>query len=225
MKKIFTVDEAQEKLYTALAEVTSFKYLKSQKCLKKVIDNLVFEIDFFSSKWNKSYEIIDIEVQFVLTNKKYGKERVNNVIAEKSFRPKSGWYDISTQTSWNKTYNDLKNEFAVIVDLCNRFEEDFLSAIEYLYNELFEDYNVRIDFVTENLGISNVKEKIEEIYLSIPLEERETYKKIRGELNRKLEMGDLRCLRMDGVKTWMVNRSNWKYVMDSKLMDIKKEMQ
>ena len=221
MEKIFTVDEAQDKLYTALAEATSFKYLKSQKCLKKVVNNLVFEIDFFSSKWNKSYEVIDIEAHFVLTNKKYGKERVNNVIAEKSFCPKSGWYNISTQTSWNKTYNDLKNEFAVIVDLCNRFEDDFLSAIEYLYNELFEDYNVRIDFVTENLGISKVKEKIEKIYLSIPLEERETYKKIRGELNRKLEMGDLRCLRMDGVKTWMVNRSNWKYVMDSKLMDIK----
>ncbi len=47
MEKKFTVEEAQDKLYTALAEETSFKYLKSQKCLKKVVNNLVFEIDFF----------------------------------------------------------------------------------------------------------------------------------------------------------------------------------
>ena len=48
------------------AEYLLLKYLKSQKCLKKVVNNLVFEIDFFSSKWNKSYEIIDIEASFVL---------------------------------------------------------------------------------------------------------------------------------------------------------------
>lgn len=47
MEKKFTVEEAQDKLYTALAEETSFKYLKSQKCLKKVVNNLVFEIYFF----------------------------------------------------------------------------------------------------------------------------------------------------------------------------------
>ena len=66
MEKKFTVEEAQDKLYTALAEETSFIFLKSHKCLKKVVNNLVFEIDFFSSKWNKSYEIIDIEASFVL---------------------------------------------------------------------------------------------------------------------------------------------------------------
>ena len=43
MEKKFTVEEAQDKLYTALAEETSFKYLKSQKCLKKYSSNLRME--------------------------------------------------------------------------------------------------------------------------------------------------------------------------------------
>lgn len=219
MEKKFTVEEAQDKLYTELAEETSFKYLKSQKCLKKVVNNLVFEIDFFSSKWNKSYEIIDIEASFVLMYKKYGKNRVDNVIAEKNIRPKSGWYDISTENSWKTTYDELKKELDRVVDLCNKFETDFMSAAEYLYNELFEDYNVRIDFLVDNLGISKVKEKIKKIYLDIPVEEREIYVKIGEELNHRLEIGDHTCLRMEGVKTWMINRNNWKYIMDNKLME------
>lgn len=219
MEKKFTVEEAQEKLYTALAEATSFTYLKSQKCLKKIVNNLVFEIDFFSSKWNKSYEIIDIEASFVLMYKKYGKNRVDSVIAEKNIRPKSGWYDISTESSLKTTYDELKKELDIVVDLCNRFETDFMSATEYLYNELFEDYKVRIDFMVDNLGIDKVKEKIKKIYLDIPVEEREVYLKIGEELNHRLEIGDRTCLRMEGVKTWMINRNNWKYIMDNKLME------
>lgn len=222
MEKKFTVEEAQDKLYTALAEETSFKYIKSQKCLKKVVNNLVFEIDFFSSKWNKSYEIIDVEASFVLMYKKYGKNRVDNVIAEKNIRSKSGWYDISTENSWKTTYDELKKELARVVDLCNRFETDFMSATEYLYNELFEDYNVRIDFMVDNLGISKVKEKIKKIYLDIPVEEREIYVKIGEELNHRLEIGDHTCLRMEGIKTWMINRNNWKYIIDNKLMENQK---
>ncbi len=217
-EEMMKVEEAQEKLYAALAEATSFKYLKSQKCLKKVVNDLVFEIDFFSSKWNKSYEIIDIEASFVLMNKKYGKERVNCVVASKSFCPKSGWYDISTQRKLENTFNDLRINFKEIVDLCNRFEEDFLLAVEYLYNNLFDEYNVAIDFIVDNLGVDKSMNKIKEIYLNIPVKERETYKKIEKELNTKLKNGDMTCLKMDGLKTWMCNRSNWKYIMDNKFI-------
>lgn len=83
----YSVDEAQTKLYSALAEELGFKYLKSQRCLKKVVNNLIFEFDFYSSKWNKSGEKVDIEAAFVIMNKKYGKQRIDCMVAEKMYRP------------------------------------------------------------------------------------------------------------------------------------------
>ena len=220
MEKVFSVEEAQNILYPALADAIGFKYLKSQRCLKKTVNDLVFEIDFFSNKYNRSGEMVKIEAELVIMCKKYGKERVNNVIAEKAYRPgaESGyWYDISTQTSLNAIYDKLKEELSTAVDLCNRFENNYTSATEYMFTELFDEYHVYLDFVADNLGIEKIKEKAKEIYSSIPKEDIETYKKIGEELNNMLEKGDKRCLRMEGVKRWMINRSNWKYIMDNHL--------
>ena len=47
MGYIFAVDEAIEKLITSLSEAIGWKYLKSQRCLKKTVGDLVFEIDFY----------------------------------------------------------------------------------------------------------------------------------------------------------------------------------
>lgn len=33
---LYSVDEAQTKLYSALAEAIGFKYLKSQRCIKRL---------------------------------------------------------------------------------------------------------------------------------------------------------------------------------------------
>ncbi len=66
MEKVFSVEEAQTKLYAALADAMDFKYLKSQRCLKKTVKNLIFEVDFYSSKWNRSGESVNIEAGFVI---------------------------------------------------------------------------------------------------------------------------------------------------------------
>lgn len=218
MDNFFSVEEAQTKLYTALAETIGFKYLKSQRCLKKTVSDLVFEIDFYSSKWNRSGESVKIEASFVIMCKRYGKERINNVIAEKWYRPgpESGyWYDVSTQSSLEATYERLKEELAIAVDLCHRFETDHISATEYLFAELFDEYHVKLDFVAETLGIDKVQQKAKELYLDIPREDVETYQRIGEQLNSMLEKGDHRCLRWEGVRKWMINRSNWKYIMDN----------
>ncbi len=41
-------------------EALGLKYLKSQRCIKKVFHDLVFEIRFFGSKWNTTGQSIEI---------------------------------------------------------------------------------------------------------------------------------------------------------------------
>lgn len=216
----YSVEEAQTKLYNALAETVGFKYLKSQRCLKKVVGNLIFEFDFYSSKWNKSGERVDIEASFLIMNKQYGKERVNCIIAEKWYRPgaESGyWYNISTQSSLESTYHILLEEFKTAIDLCTRFESDYISAVKYLYENLFEEYHVYLDFVTDNLGMEAVREKAKELYADIPKEDADFYRNNGAEINRMIRDGDHRYLRIEGIQSWMINRSNWKFIMDKYL--------
>ena len=81
MEYIFSVEEATQKLFTRLSETTGWKYLKSQQCLKKTVRDLVFQINFFTSKWNISYKRVEVSAEFKLWCKSYGKSSVNNVIA------------------------------------------------------------------------------------------------------------------------------------------------
>ena len=81
MEYIFSVEEATQKLLTRLSESTGWKYLKSQCCIKKTVKDLVFQINFFSSKWNVSNERVEVSAEFKLWCKNYGKLPANNVIA------------------------------------------------------------------------------------------------------------------------------------------------
>lgn len=223
MEEKLSVNEAKTMLYSQLAQTIGWKYLKSQNCLKKTVKDLIFEIDFFSSKWNRSGEVVDIEAIFIIMYKKYGKERVNNVIAEKTFHPgaESGyWYDISTLTSLDETYHKLKDELVLVVDLCKKFESDYIMATEYLFTELFDEYHVHLDFIAEHLGVDRIKDKAKEIYLKIPQNEVKTYQKIGKELNTMLAKGQYQCLRMEGLQQWMINRNNWKYIIDNHIIEI-----
>ena len=42
-----------------LSETTGYKYLKSRRSLKKTIGQIVFEVLFFSSKWNDDNHILE----------------------------------------------------------------------------------------------------------------------------------------------------------------------
>ena len=53
MEDMLNVAEAKTRLIQELSEITGFKYLKSG-VLKKTVKDIVFEINFFSSKWNES---------------------------------------------------------------------------------------------------------------------------------------------------------------------------
>lgn len=62
MEDMLNVAEAKTRLIQELSEITGFKYLKSG-VLKKTVKDIVFEINFFSSKWNESGQSIEINAE------------------------------------------------------------------------------------------------------------------------------------------------------------------
>ena len=68
MEDMLNVAEAKTRLIQELSEITGFKYLKSG-VLKKTVKDIVFEINFFSSKWNESGQSIEINAELRLIYK------------------------------------------------------------------------------------------------------------------------------------------------------------
>ncbi len=204
MESILSVTEATQKLYTGLAESTGWKYLKSSRSLKKTVEDLVFKINFHSSQWNFSGQSVEVNADFYLKCKSYGKLDVNNVIALISYRPDSGyWYDISTEEKFDHTFQELNNAIQnTAVNLCTQFENDYLAATECLLREHFDEYRVSLDFIADKLGISTIEAKAHEIYDGISEE-------------MKRQVSDYK----NGIinKDWMVNRCNLKYIVDKDL--------
>ena len=210
MEYIFSVEEATQKIFIGLSEATDWKYLKSQHCLKRTVKDLVFEIDFFSSKWNLSHQRVEVNAEFKLWCKNYGKLPVNNVIATMSYHPElydpngGYWYDISTEEKLLSAFEDLNSRIQnTAVSLCTQFENDYLAATENLFREHFDEYNVHLDFIADKLGISMIQEKAQEIYDGISDEmKRQVSEYKNGARN----------------KTWMINRCNLKYIIDNDLV-------
>ena len=132
---IFTVAEAQEKLYASLSAYTGWKFIKSQRCLRKRIGNVVFDISFYSSKYNASGECIEANCEFEFWNAQFDKScTVNSKIGFVSFQPSNAyWYDISTEVKLTIAVDDIKKKIdAYAIPLVNRFEGDYSNAINYL---------------------------------------------------------------------------------------------
>lgn len=210
MENIFSVEEATQKLFTGLSETTGWKYLKSQRCLKKTVQDLVFQINFFTSKWNVSYERIEVNAEFNVWCKSYGKFSVNSVIASMSYHPElynpngGYWYDISTEEKLVSVFEDLNNRIQnTAVSLCTKFENDYLAATESLFREHFDEYKVHLDFIADKLGISMIQEKAQEIYDSISDEMKQRISEYKNGARNE---------------AWMINRNNLKYIIDNDLV-------
>jgi len=203
MDDILDVEDAKKRLIYDLSIITGFKYLKSG-ILKKTINDIVFEIIFFSSKWNASGQSVEINAELRLIYKKYGKLPVDNVVASMSYTPLDGyWYDISTERKLVETRDILEQQFREsVMDLVKRFEDDYESAIQYLFVEGFEKYNVYLDFIADNLGQSVIKEKAQQIYDGLTNEVKEQVVQYQNGA---------------GNKNWMINRCNLKYIIDNKM--------
>ena len=164
VNKIFnSVDETISLFITKLSESTGFKYLKSRRALKKVVGSIVFEVLFFSSKWNEAGKSIEINADFRVSYKKYGAaSTIHSIIAE-------------------------------------RFAKDIDGACQYLLDEVFDDYNVALDFLDEMLGTDRIMYRIKEISDSLSDTE---YQQIKDYRNGARNV------------PWMLNRCNLHYIVD-----------
>lgn len=201
-----SVDEALTFLLSSIANELDFEYYKSKKKLKKKVKNLEFVLDLYSNKWNKSGECIEVNVGFHIYNKDYGKLPVESVIASKMYKPKDKeWYDITTKEKLDKVIVELSSNLKEeIENLYLRFEDNYIETVEYLFNEKFDDFNVYLDFIVDNLGEDRILDKVKEIYFNLSddmIAQINEYKK--GVRN----------------KTWMLNRNNIKYIVDNNLIN------
>lgn len=196
------VNETISLFISKLSETTGYKYLKSSRSLKRSVGQIVFEVLFFSSKWNDD-DNIEINADFRVSYKKYGAaSTIHGIVASKCFRPDTGyWFDISSEDEFEKTLNYFEIELqTTVVDLSNRFDKDFKDACQYLLEEKFNVYHVFLDFLMDVLGEEKVMYRVNEFIEQLSESD-------------KQQIADYK----KGIKnkTWMLNRSNMRFVVDN----------
>ena len=205
MDNLLSVEEATNTVYTSLEEFTGWKFLKSQRCLKKKIKDLELCIDFYTSKWNSSKEYVGLNADFKIVYKKLGKLPVQNTVAFYEYRPLSGddmyWFDISTTDMLMTTIDCLKREIKdTALSLADRIENDLENAIRSLLVDHFEEYHVRLEFVADILGEDAILQRVEKMIKSLSEEEKQQIKDYRNGAR---------------TKQWMLNPSNLKFIVEN----------
>ena len=196
------VNETISLFISKLSEATGYKYLKSSRSLKKTIGQMVFEVLFFSSKWNDDNNI-EINADFRVSYKKIGApSTINGIVACKSFRSeKDYWYDISSEDKFDEILDYFKMELQrTAVDLSDRFDKDFKDACRYLLEEKFYEYDVFFDFLIDVLGEEEVMYQVNDFIEQLSESDRQQiveYKKGARD------------------KAWMLNRSNMQFIADN----------
>lgn len=185
-----------------------WKYLKSQRCIKRTLGKLVFEIVFFSSKWNSIDESIEINADFRVWTKEYGKScNINSIVCFISYRNGDKyWFDISNSESQQETYQTIIEEIkGTALLLYELFETDYKSAIGLLLDEMnFHKYHAFLDFIVDNLGIDSVRAITKKEYTGYSNELKQEIEKYRN--GEKINTN------------WALNRSNTKFIADNGLM-------
>lgn len=196
------VNETISLFISKLSETTGYKCLKSSRSLKKTVGQIVFEVLFFSSKWNDD-DNIEINAEFRVSYKKYGAtSTIHSIVASKSLQPdKEYWFDISSEDKFDKVLKHFETELQeTAVDLSDRFDEDYRDACRYLLEEKFYELHVFLDFLMDVLGEERVMYRANEFIEQLNESDKQQiadYKK--GARN----------------KAWMLNRSNLRFVVDN----------
>lgn len=142
-----SVEEAKQHIYDSLTAYTGWKFLKSRQCLKMQIKDMIFEIQFFASKYNCSYESVEINCDFNIWCRKLDKCcNVKSIIGCYSFRhEKEYWYDISDEEKLEKVLMELKEKIKeYVLPITDKFEDNYEKGLEFLANpELQESYHIK----------------------------------------------------------------------------------
>ena len=208
MDLLLSVEEATSTVYSELQKFTGWKFIKSQRCMKKIVGDLEFVIHLFTSKWNASNEYVGINADLRIVYKKLGKLPVENVVASYAYNPKTGedkyWYDISTKEKLEDVIKTLKSEIAsTALQIEADMENNYKEAVKTLFENHFEDYHVKLEFVADVIGMDAIVQKAHSIVDELSDEE-------------KQDISDYKNGKR--TKQWMMNPTNLRFIADHNLL-------
>lgn len=206
-KEMLSVEDATSALYNQIAKNIGWKFLKSKKCFKKTIQDLVFEIQFHCSKWNESYKNVEVQCECQMWCKKFDKTlNVKSQVGYYEFVPKAGtWWNISDKNSLQRTAEQLCEQIQnIVIPLSECFERDFTMAAKHLLDdEIFELFHIRFEFIAFYAGKDFITEKAKVFYQALPETIHQQVKDYRKG-SREQE--------------WMLNPCNLKYIVDNHIV-------
>lgn len=184
-----------------------WKYLKSSRTLKRQINDIVFEINFYSSRFNSADSRIEIKSECQVWCKKYDKSlTVKSGIANIAFlENKDFWWDITAEDSRKAVLHSLIQEINTkVIRFTEEMEKDFRSGLlNLIYHYGFGAYSNSMHFIDETFGREEALMAVNE-YAKIftPLEQ----KLIRKYIDREADL---------------TNERNLRYIVDENLMEFK----
>jgi len=207
-KSILSVEEAFERLLQQISERIGWKPEKSRRCIKKTIGDLVFQINFYSSKWNKSHEKIEIQCECQLWCKKFDKIfNVKSQVGHYQFVDDHAiWWVVTTRNDLSKTIENLCKQIEeTVLILSRQFETDFTEAVKTLANkDIYNKYSVRLEFIDIYAGREYAKGIAKDYYDS---------------LSEIMKQDVIRYKQGAKDKAWMINPSNLKYIVDNNILE------
>lgn len=141
--------------------------------------------------------------------KKLGKLPVQNVVASYFYHPKVGddkyWYDISTKEKLDSVIKTLKSEIeSTALQLESDMKKNYKEAVKTLFEKHYEDYDVKLEFVADVLGMDTIVQKAHSIVDALSDEE-------------KQDISDYKNGKR--TKNWMLNPTNLRFIVDNNLME------
>ena len=134
----------------------NWKYLKSSRKLKKQISDMVFEINFYSSKYNGVDSHVEIRSECRVWCKKYDKSlTIKSSIAIISFLTnKEYWWDITGEENRKAILQLLLQEInAKVISFTSEMEVDFDNGLlNLIYNHGFSAHSNSIQLLDALLG-------------------------------------------------------------------------
>ncbi|MDE6737674.1 MAG: hypothetical protein K2K07_01070 [Lachnospiraceae bacterium] len=126
----------------------NWKYLKSRRVLKKEINDIVFQIDFYSSKFNSTGSRIEIKSECRVWCRKYDKSlTVKSGIADIAFMEDKGcWWDIRDEDNRNTVLHSLLQELAAANEYMKNMsvsEQKMIGRFMNGENDLVNERNLR----------------------------------------------------------------------------------
>ena len=215
-REFLTVKESFDSICEMIAnkyESRGWKYLKSQRCVKKIINDLVFEIRFFGSKWNTMGQSVKIDGECSIWYKKLDNSlNVNSSVGFFQYRP--------TDFKWDITYKDqfpaVVEEFCELINktaipLTESLEVDFYGTVCKLAQNSVENkqcipLNLRIEFIDVCAGREYAEIFARNYYSAL-----NAIEKIRFKRDLKLYKNGVRD------KSHMINPSTFKYIADNSI--------